>query len=46
MLDPDENKDVILEEVTLRVREISSDWKAIERSMHDISQAIKALDTS
>ena len=44
MLDPDENKDVTLEEMTLRVREISSDRKAIERSMHDVSQAIKALD--
>lgn len=44
MLDPDENKDVTLDEMTLRVSEISSDRKAIERSMHDVSQAIKALD--
>jgi len=44
MLDPDENKDVTLEEMTLRLKEISSDRKAIERSMHDVSHAIKALD--
>jgi hypothetical protein len=44
MLDPDENGDVSLEEMTLKVKEISSDRKAISRSMHDVSQAIKALD--
>ncbi|TVY83240.1 putative MscS family protein [Lachnellula suecica] len=44
MLDPDENRDVTLEEMILRVREVSSDRKAISRSMHDVSQAIKALD--
>ncbi|TVY38847.1 putative MscS family protein [Lachnellula occidentalis] len=44
MLDPDENMDVTLEEATLRVKEIASDRKAIEKSMHDVSQAIKALD--
>jgi len=44
MLDPDENEDVTLEETALRVKEIASDRKAIEKSMHDVSQAIKALD--
>ncbi|TVY35576.1 putative MscS family protein [Lachnellula subtilissima] len=44
MLDPDENTDVTLEETALRVKEIASDRKAIEKSMHDVSQAIKALD--
>jgi hypothetical protein len=44
MLDPDENGDVSLKEMTLKVKDISSDRKAISRSMHDVSQAIKALD--
>ena len=44
MLDPDENGGVSVEEMSLRVKEISSDRKAISRSMHDVSQAIKALD--
>lgn len=44
MIDPDENGDVSLEEMILKLKEIASDRRAISRSMHDVSQAIKALD--
>jgi hypothetical protein len=44
MLDPDGNGDVTLDEITMKVNELSLDRKAIARSMHDVSQAIKALD--
>ena len=44
MLDPNGNGDVSLEEATMKVIELSLDRKAIARSMHDVSQAIKALD--
>jgi hypothetical protein len=44
MLDPDENEDVSLEEMVLKLTELSLERKAIARSMHDVSQAIKALD--
>jgi len=44
-LDPDDNGDVSLDEMTLKVTELSLERKAIARSMHDVSQAIKALDS-
>jgi len=44
MLDPDENGDVSLDEITMKVLELSKDRKAIAKSMHDVSQAIRALD--
>jgi hypothetical protein len=44
LLDPDGNEDVSLEEMTLKLTEVSLDRKAIAKSMHDVSQAIKALD--
>jgi hypothetical protein len=43
MLDPDGNEDVSLE-MMLKLTEVSLDRKAIARSMHDVSQAIKDLD--
>ncbi|KAE8444835.1 hypothetical protein EG329_014190 [Mollisiaceae sp. DMI_Dod_QoI] len=45
MLDPDGNGDVSLEEIAMKVEELSLERKAIARSMHDVSQAIKALDS-
>jgi hypothetical protein len=44
MLNPDENGDVTLDEITMKLTELLLDRNAIARSMHDISQAIKALD--
>lgn len=44
MLDPDINAGVSLDEMVLRVTEICVSRKAIAKSMHDVSQAIKALD--
>lgn len=44
LLDPDENGDVSLEEITLKLTEVCIERKSIARSMHDVSQAIKALD--
>ena len=45
ILDPDENGDVTLDEITMKLTELSLERKAIARSMHDVSQAIKALDS-
>lgn len=45
-IDPDANRDVNLEEVALKVAELCNERKAIARSMHDVSQAIKALDNT
>ena len=44
ILDPDGNGDVSLDEMTMRFAELCMERKAIARSMHDVSQAIKALD--
>jgi Ca2+-binding EF-hand superfamily protein len=44
MLDPDGNGDVTLDEITMKLTELALERKAIARSMHDVSQAIKALD--
>ncbi|KAL5332055.1 hypothetical protein ACEPPN_001598 [Leptodophora sp. 'Broadleaf-Isolate-01'] len=44
MLDPDGNGDVSLDEITMKIAELCLERKAIARSMHDVSQAIKALD--
>lgn len=44
ILDPDGNGDVSLDEITMRFTELCMERKAIARSMHDVSQAIKALD--
>lgn len=44
MLDPDGNTDVSLDEMIMRVTELSTARKAIAKSMHDVSQAIQALD--
>ncbi|CZR63877.1 uncharacterized protein PAC_13774 [Phialocephala subalpina] len=44
MLDPDGNGDVSLDEISMKVEELCLERKAIARSMHDVSQAIKALD--
>lgn len=44
MLDIDGNGDVSLDEMIMRVAEISTTRKAIGKSMRDVSQAIKALD--
>ncbi|KUJ14457.1 uncharacterized protein LY89DRAFT_589788 [Mollisia scopiformis] len=44
MLDPDGNGDVSLDEISMKVEELSLERKAIARCMHDVSQAIKALD--
>ncbi|KAL2065215.1 hypothetical protein VTL71DRAFT_2884 [Oculimacula yallundae] len=44
MLDPDGNGDVSLDETTMKLAELCMERKAIARSMHDVSQAIKALD--
>lgn len=46
MWDPDENGDVDLDEATMKLTEISVERKALARSMHDVSQAIKALDNT
>lgn len=35
---PDENGDIALEEMTLKVTELCNERKAIARSMHDVSQ--------
>jgi hypothetical protein len=45
IFDPDENGDVTLDEITMKLTELSLERKAIARSMHDVSQAIKALDS-
>jgi hypothetical protein len=45
ILDPDENGDVTLDEITMKLTELCLERKAIARSMHDVSQAIKALDS-
>ncbi|KAI9745901.1 MAG: hypothetical protein M1818_000582 [Claussenomyces sp. TS43310] len=44
MLDVDGNDDVSLDEMIMRIAEISTTRKAIARSMRDVSQAIRALD--
>jgi hypothetical protein len=44
MLDPDGNGDVTLDEISMKLVELAQERKAIARSMHDVSQAIKALD--
>jgi len=44
MLDPDGNGDITLDEITMKLTELALERKAIARSMHDVSQAIKALD--
>jgi hypothetical protein len=44
MLDPDGNGDVTLDEISMKLAEFAQERKAIARSMHDVSQAIKALD--
>lgn len=44
MLDPDGNGNVSLDEMTMRLIELCLERKAIARSMHDVSQAIKVLD--
>jgi len=44
LIDPDENGDVTLDEIMMKVTELSLERKSIARSMHDVSQAIKALD--
>jgi hypothetical protein len=44
MLDPDGNGDVTLDEISMKLAELAQERKAIARSMHDVSQAIKALD--
>lgn len=43
-VDPYGNEDVSLDEFTMKITELALDRKAIARSMHDVSQAIKALD--
>jgi hypothetical protein len=43
-LDKDENGDISLEEMIQLVTQISKDRRNIERSMHDIGQAVKSLD--
>jgi hypothetical protein len=43
-LDQDENGDISLEEMVALLTRFSRDKKDIERSMHDIGQAIKSLD--
>jgi hypothetical protein len=43
-LDQDENGDISLEEMVLLVTRIGRDKQDIERSMHDIGQAVKSLD--
>jgi Ca2+-binding EF-hand superfamily protein len=45
IFDPDENGDVTLNEITMKLTELSLERKALARSMHDVSQAIKALDS-
>ncbi|PVH74771.1 hypothetical protein DL98DRAFT_575425 [Cadophora sp. DSE1049] len=40
----DGNGDVSLDEMTMRLMELCLERKTISRSMHDVSQAIKALD--
>lgn len=44
LLDPDGNGDVSLDEITMKLGELSLERKAIARSMYDVSQAMKALD--
>jgi hypothetical protein len=44
ILDADQNGDISLDEMVLWVAELSRDKKAIERSMHDVGQAVKVLD--
>lgn len=44
MLDPDENGDVSLEEMILRLEEISSERKDLTQNMYDASQTIRSLD--
>lgn len=46
VLDQDQNGDVSLEEMVMRINELSLSRKAIAKSMHDVSQAIKALDST
>ncbi len=46
LLDPDRNGDVTLDEIALKVTELCIERKAIGRSVHDVSQAIKALDNT
>lgn len=46
MLDQDNNGDLSLQETILRFSELSLSRKAIARSMHDVSQAIQALDST
>jgi hypothetical protein len=43
-LDKDENGDISLEEMILLLTQFSRDKSDIERSMHDIGQAVKSLD--
>jgi Ca2+-binding EF-hand superfamily protein len=43
-LDKDENGDISLEEMVFLLTQFSRDKKDIERSMHDIGQAVKSLD--
>jgi Ca2+-binding EF-hand superfamily protein len=43
-LDKDENGDISLEEMVFLLTQFSKDKKDIERSMHDIGQAVKSLD--
>jgi hypothetical protein len=43
-LDKDENGDISLEEMTLLLTQFCRDRTSIERSMHDIGQAVKSLD--
>lgn len=44
LLDPDGNTDVTLDETIMKVIELCEERKAIAKSMHDVSEAIKALD--
>lgn len=46
LIDPDWNRDVTLDEMVLKITELCNERKAIARSMHDVSQAIKALDNT
>jgi hypothetical protein len=43
-LDKDENGDISLEEMVLLLTQFSRDKTSIERSIHDIGQAVKSLD--
>lgn len=43
-LDKDENGDISLEEMVLLLTRFSRDKSSVERSMHDIGQAVRSLD--